>query len=124
MARLIILDGPNRGAMLSLIAGQNRIGRDPSLEISIPDKSISRKHAVVTIDPSGPTLADLGSTNATYLNGIRVIGQRPVAHGDEIRLGESIALFVGEDGEIFHPKGPEAASAAAHSETSKIDLAS
>lgn len=66
------------------------IGRDGSnvLQLSDPDQMISRRHAALRCGPT-PELMDLGSRNATYLNGRRLEPQKayPVHSGDVIRLG-------------------------------------
>ncbi|MHC4391299.1 MAG: sigma 54-interacting transcriptional regulator [Planctomycetota bacterium] len=94
--KLIVLDGPIRGAVLRLQPGTNRIGRDPSVELMLPDKLISRRHAEMRLTGEGTTLDDLGSTNATYLNGLRVTSARQLQHGDEVRLGDTVLLYVHE----------------------------
>ena len=56
------------------------------------DKGVSRLHAALR--PNGPQLLliDLGSTNGTRLNGVRLAANQPVrvSSGDEVRLGRLI----------------------------------
>jgi len=93
--KLIVLDGPNRGAVLELGPGVTRIGRERDADIGLPDALVSRRHASVSLDAGGAaTVADLGSKNATYLNGIRLTGARPLGHGDELRLGSTTLVYV------------------------------
>ena len=116
MPTLIALDGPNRGSVLSLEPGKNVIGRDGAVPIRLPDPSVSRRHAVITLEDGGAcTLSDLGSTNATYLNGIRITHSRKLEHGDEVTVGNTILLYLDE---VPEKKG---AAASALAETSKID---
>ncbi|MEW6028936.1 MAG: FHA domain-containing protein [Chloroflexota bacterium] len=68
------------------------IGRDPSVDISIPSAAVSRRHARLMRDGDGYALEDLGSSNGTYLNGERLTGRRPLKNGDEIRLGKAVTL--------------------------------
>ncbi|MFC1706252.1 sigma 54-interacting transcriptional regulator [Planctomycetota bacterium] len=94
---LIVLEGPNRGTVLTVRPGENRIGRELGLEIRLPDSRISRRHAILTFDADRRfILSDLGSRNATYLNGIRVTSSYRLSHGDEIRLGDSLLMFLCE----------------------------
>jgi hypothetical protein len=50
---------------------------------------VSRMHAVLYRTQHTISLADLGSTNGTYLNGMRLVPHQPrlLREGDEIRLG-------------------------------------
>ena len=95
MGKLIVLDGPNRGAVLHVGPGLTRIGRERDVELGLPDLHVSRRHASIAVEADGrATLSDLGSKNATYLNGIRLVGARPLASGDELRLGDTTLLFL------------------------------
>ncbi len=53
------------------------------------DKGVSRAHAALRTDRAQVLLVDLGSTNGTRLNGVRLAAHQPVrvSNGDEIRLG-------------------------------------
>ncbi len=63
------------------------IGSHPKNDVVLDDTTVSRRHATITRKPGGFELADLGSTNGTYVNGGRV--SKPVAlkPGDEIKFG-------------------------------------
>jgi putative nucleotidyltransferase with HDIG domain len=49
-----------------------RIGRSRHLEIILDDSSLSRRHAEIALTEAGWVLRDTGSTNGTFLNGMRV----------------------------------------------------
>jgi pSer/pThr/pTyr-binding forkhead associated (FHA) protein len=52
------------------------------------DEEISRSHARVALEPGGfCAIEDLGSTNGTFVNGLRVAGPKTLALGDTIELG-------------------------------------
>jgi uncharacterized protein YkwD len=70
------------------------IGSHPSNDIVIGDTAVSRYHAAITRNPRGFELADLSSTNGTFVNGNRV--RKPVAleRGDEIKLGSVRLAFI------------------------------
>ncbi|MEV3992906.1 FtsK/SpoIIIE domain-containing protein [Streptomyces sp. NPDC049837] len=90
-ARLHVVAGPDAGGVHLLHAGQIRIGRSADADVPLDDPDVSRLHAAVTVTESGRvTVADLGSTNGTTLDGAEV-GTRPVrlAPGALLRLGES-----------------------------------
>lgn len=85
---LTIAEGPRelRGTRLP-ITGPIVIGRSPGADIVIADDFVSARHARVTPTPAGAVLEDLGSTNGTVLDGVRISGVVPLAPGSMIQLG-------------------------------------
>ena len=67
--------------------GENILGRDPEARGSIPDASLSRRHARITVRGDVATIEDLASKNGTFLGDERVTGSVPLSDGDTIRLG-------------------------------------
>src|SRR5262245_29236858 len=66
-----------------------RVGRLDPLEIVLDDKSVSRYHAEVRATERGWRVRDLGSTNGTRLNGVRLgQGQWPLRIKDLLQFGE------------------------------------
>lgn len=63
------------------------IGRSRSCDIRLREDSVSRLHAAFVWRDGALVLEDLGSSNGTYLNGVRVAGPREVADGDDVRFG-------------------------------------
>jgi putative nucleotidyltransferase with HDIG domain len=71
-----------------------RIGRLEALEIVLEDSSVSRYHAEVRATDRGWRVRDLGSTNGTRLNGVRLgNGQWPLRVKDLLQFGE-VAVVV------------------------------
>ncbi|WP_437616481.1 sigma 54-interacting transcriptional regulator [Sorangium sp. So ce834] len=66
------------------------VGRDPSADVAIPERSLSRRHARFTFQRGDVLIEDLGSTNGTFLSGHRV-EQGILKPGDEVVLGEITA---------------------------------
>jgi pSer/pThr/pTyr-binding forkhead associated (FHA) protein len=62
------------------------IGRDPSCDIMIPDRQISRFHANLMPTTNGTILEDLGSKNGTYCNGQKVEGSVLLQDGDMLQI--------------------------------------
>jgi DNA-binding winged helix-turn-helix (wHTH) protein len=62
------------------------IGRDPTCDIVVPDRQVSRHHARFSLTPSGVYLEDLGSKNGTHYNGMPLDGPRIVQDGDVIQI--------------------------------------
>lgn len=62
------------------------VGRSREADLVVSDETVSRRHAQIVRTTDGFMLADLGSTNGTWLDGRRV-GQVEVAAGDVVVLG-------------------------------------
>jgi transcriptional regulator with GAF, ATPase, and Fis domain len=104
-AKLLVLAGPRCGDTFSIDAAQTTIGRDASSQLSIPDHLISRRHCAVEVSDGHCTLRDLDSSNGTYVNGMPV-RERILTHGDRIRAGDSVLLFL-QAGSAASPLGGE-----------------
>ena len=69
------------------------IGRSSTNDISIPERHVSRQHAVIAFRDGIFTIADLGSANGTFVNDRRLTDPFPLAHGDIIRLYVPVLMF-------------------------------
>ena len=65
-----------------------KIGRTAPADIVLLDSEVSRAHCMVTIDGDELVVADLGSTNGTYVNGVRVEGSVPLPVGAVLQIGK------------------------------------
>lgn len=78
-----------RGGQHCSLALPAELGRSAESHWVLPDDdTISGKHARIVERGSKILLEDLGSTNGTFLNGVRVHGANPLHDRDLIRLGE------------------------------------
>ncbi|MFE2726359.1 FHA domain-containing protein [Kitasatospora sp. NPDC059327] len=68
-------------------ARQLTIGRIPGSGLRLHDASVSRHHAELRREGDDWVLYDLGSTNGTHVNGLRVAGGVRVRPGDQVRFG-------------------------------------
>jgi hypothetical protein len=68
------------------------IGRLPECDITIMDSNVSRRHAEIQPRAETFVLVDLGSTNGTRVNGVRVT-ERELRDGDELALGNTRMVF-------------------------------
>jgi len=117
--RLVAIEGPNRGAVLELREGENRLGRHRDVELVLPDKHVSREHARIDWSAAaGATLHDLESRNATYINGVRLTVGSVLQGGDEIRLGDTTLVFVDETAQA--PSAPPSDGADEQEETAPL----
>jgi hypothetical protein len=70
------------------------LGRLPECELVLADPNVSRRHAEIRrVDGGGWMLVDLGSTNGTKVNELRVNGTRPLEDGDTVSLGATTLRF-------------------------------
>lgn len=82
---LVALSGPMAGRR-TVLASRMEVGRDlPGLPL-VGDAMASRRHALLEPTADGLAVTDLGSTNGTFLNGIR-ISQAVARMGDILRIG-------------------------------------
>ena len=68
------------------------LGRHQESEIQVRDVFISRRHASISYNNNTFVLKDLGSTNGTYRNGIRVY-ECSLSSGDKIQVGNAALVF-------------------------------
>ncbi len=87
------------GARRDFPIGKQRvvIGRTRSCDLRIPLSSVSRKHCEVVVGDEAVKLRDLGSSNGTYRNGVRV-QEVELDPGDQIGIGP-VAFTLEVDGE-------------------------
>jgi pSer/pThr/pTyr-binding forkhead associated (FHA) protein len=123
--KLIVKQGPSPDQEFALRDGETLIGRDNShdMDIVIPSPAVSRLHAKISREGDVFMLHDLGSSNGTYLNGLR-LDEHPkqLNAGDEIGLGGSITLiFEGPHPSSTPPKESGARDPQASAETVLAD---
>jgi two-component system cell cycle response regulator len=90
-AYLVVIAGPSFGEMYKLKADRTVLGRGDKADIRIVDDGVSREHTAVQREGGKFVLGDLGSTNGTYCNGVRVPRQ-DLTDGDKISIGASTIL--------------------------------
>jgi pSer/pThr/pTyr-binding forkhead associated (FHA) protein len=90
---LQVVRGRSATTTLRLGNGVTSLGRHDDCLIRIKSSQVSRRHCEV-IDADGKLVVrDLGSSNGTFVNGKRVIGQQALKVGDELTVG-SVTLRV------------------------------
>lgn len=63
------------------------IGRAPTADVVLVTPNVSQFHARITREVDGMVVEDLGSTNGTWLNGVRVAEKTFLLPTDDLRLG-------------------------------------
>jgi hypothetical protein len=90
--RLVVVNSPAlpEGDELTLNSSALRLGRGSDNDVNLArDEYASSKHARVEPRRDGVWVEDIGSTNGTYLNGIRLTRAKKLAPGDVVRIGET-----------------------------------
>ena len=90
-AYLVVLAGASVGEMYKVEGDKVVIGRGQKAQIRLFDDGISREHAQIVIDGNQIVLQDLGSTNGTFCNGLKV-DRRELVDGDKILVGSTTIL--------------------------------
>lgn len=91
--RLVAIQGPCMGQVYDIQAGELTIGREESNTVAFPeDSTVSRRHARIASDGGAFTIYDEGSSNGTFVNGVKVTEQA-LNPGDEIQIGTTKLRF-------------------------------
>ena len=90
--RLVVVKSADldEGQDFELNSSQLTIGRGRQNDIAVgSDEYASARHARFEPRQDGVWVQDLGSTNGTFLNGVRLDRPRRLAQGDIVRVGET-----------------------------------
>ena len=91
--REVYLYDEARDCAYQLTGQAERMGRESSNSIVIPDINASRVHAEIRCEPTGAwVITDLGSLNGVFVNGRR-IKSAPLRDADMIRIGTTELEF-------------------------------
>ena len=93
---LVVLESPalGEGDVFTLDSHPLTMGRGATNDISLPeDEYSSTRHARFEPRRDGVWIEDIGSTNGTYVNGIRLTRERKLVPGDVVRIGETDLRF-------------------------------
>lgn len=94
--RLVVVESPvlDDGEEYEIDSAPITIGRGGQNDIAIDgDEFASARHVRFEPRRDGVWVTDLGSTNGTYVNGLRIDGARRLAPGDVVRVGETDLRF-------------------------------
>lgn len=90
--QLIMREGPTPGLVYDLLKTEVMIGRDLTNDFVINDAEVSRKHVILRLEGGSYVIEDQGSTNGTFINGQRLMGPHSLSVGEQITLGENVAM--------------------------------
>jgi hypothetical protein len=96
MARLftfLVIDCPGQPQQVVLWDTlEITVGRAPDRDLVIPHAEVSRQHALFRIENQAHTIADLHTSNGTFVNGARV-SRHALRPGDVVELGPARVSF-------------------------------
>jgi hypothetical protein len=90
--RLVVVKSPtlDAGEVRTLDSAPVTVGRGPQNDVKLDgDDYASARHARIQPRRDGVWVEDVGSTNGTYLNGIKLTRARKLKPGDVVRVGET-----------------------------------
>jgi DNA-binding response OmpR family regulator len=98
---LIANSGKLQGQRWSLDRDEFIMGRGVDSDVVIPDRQVSRHHAVIRSTQNGFVVEDLGSKNGTHLNGVKIPGPVLLQDGDVIQIALALEIiFVGTEATV------------------------
>ncbi len=91
---LRFISGKYQGGEYALAEGQEIvIGRSSELDMVLVEEMVSRKHARIALAEGVISIADLGSTNGTFVNGEKV-DEGTLKEGDRVLIGTNILKVI------------------------------
>jgi hypothetical protein len=96
LGRLVVLKSPalEEGDVLTVDSSPLTVGRGANNDVAISgDEYASTRHARFEPRRDGIWIEDIGSTNGTFVNGIRLTRERRLTPGDVVRIGETDLRF-------------------------------
>ena len=75
------------GREIPLAEGDNIVGRDSDVAVSLDSPSVSRRHARIVVSGASAMLEDLGSKNGTTLRQVPVTAPTALSDLDELQIG-------------------------------------
>ena len=86
--KLVVAKGPCAGLAGEFTQEAVRVGKGEGNDLELADDSVSARHAELHLGPDGLRVKDLGSTNGTFVDGLRV-KEAWLNPGSHLRLGET-----------------------------------
>jgi diguanylate cyclase (GGDEF)-like protein len=93
---LVVTQGHEIARRFHIRAGTQRLGRGSNCEIRLTGRGISRTHAKLVKAGGDVMIADLQSTNGTWVNGKQNAWTK-LEHGDRINIGDTVLKVLSTD---------------------------
>ncbi len=97
---LVVIEGPSRGLRVPIRDGIAKVGTAEGNVLRLTDASVSRVHCELQVRADAVTIRDLGSTNGTFVDDVRV-RDADVPPGSLVRVGGSAFRIEAGDAPSF-----------------------
>ena len=87
---LVAVEGRESGRRIRLSQRVVVAGRDPHVDVVLPDGGVSRLHCLASVVNGEVVVEDLGSTNGTFVDGQRIDRRRRLPVGSLLRVGDHL----------------------------------
>lgn len=89
---LLVTSGPLQGKEFPIDKDGFVIGSGLNADLKLEDSAVSRHHCDIKVDEQGYSIADMDSTNGTFVNGVR-IASAFLNSGAELQVGNTRIVF-------------------------------
>ncbi|MCW3097238.1 MAG: hypothetical protein JWL77_2856 [Chthonomonadaceae bacterium] len=94
IGQLVGAEGPYAGQVFALVSANSTVGRETTSDVVLSaDTTISRTHARLVNEGGTFVVYDNGSSNGTFVNGMRLTSPVALAPGDIVQFGGSKFRF-------------------------------
>jgi two-component system, cell cycle response regulator len=93
-AALVLIHGEELGRKYDLASESFSVGRSSKNDLQVDQDSVSRVHAIFSLQKGKVVVGDAGSTNGTYVNDERIQGDHRLKNGDLVKIGRNIFKFI------------------------------
>jgi DNA-binding NtrC family response regulator len=100
--RVAVTRGRDKGKEATAARSDLVVGTQPACDLTLTDPTVSRSHLSIEARPDGFRLRDLGSTNGTWVSGVRIV-EAFVEPGADIELGETRLRFTTQSSPLELP---------------------
>ena len=118
MIKLTLTEKGGEPKVLTFDKDEITIGRVSGNDIVLAKGNISKRHTRLTKREGGMEIADLKSTNGTYVNGRKIAGPTAVAPSDRIYVGDFLIGLDGPGAAFAEPGGLHSPASGLHSPAS------
>jgi pSer/pThr/pTyr-binding forkhead associated (FHA) protein len=88
--RLVLVEPAARAGAEYALGPELTVGRAAGCSIVLDEQYVSQVHTRIFVRDGSVFAEDLGSTNGTWVNGSRAVGQMPARLGDRIQVGNVV----------------------------------